>query len=116
MDHEAELLKGNTQTLILAVLNDGPLHGYAIAREIERRSESGLKFRDGTLYPALQQLERQGLITGAWEPSEQKPPRKVYRMTPEGATELARRLTAWRGFVRTIDRVLGDTLEAQGAS
>ena len=56
MDAERELLKGTTPTLVLAVLRDGPLHGYGIAREIERRSEQALKCREGTLYPALLKL------------------------------------------------------------
>ena len=84
MEQERELLKGNTPTLILAVLRDEPRHGYAIAREVERLSNSELKFRDGTLYPALQQLEQAKLIVGAWEATDNAPPRKVYRITQEG--------------------------------
>ena len=66
METERELLKGNTPTLVLAVLKDAPLHGYGIAREIERRSSNALRFKEGTLYPALHALEREGLIVGAW--------------------------------------------------
>ena len=55
---EKELLKGNTPTLVLAVLNVAPLHGYGIAREIERRTDNALKCKEGTLYPALHALER----------------------------------------------------------
>src|ERR1043166_3679889 len=64
---ERELLKGNTPTLVLAVLKDQPLHGYGIAREIERRSDNALKFKEGTLYPALHALEggRRGRREGA---------------------------------------------------
>ena len=61
MENERELLKGNTPTLILAVLRDTPRHGYAIAREIERRSDNALQFKEGTLYPALRALERDRL-------------------------------------------------------
>jgi PadR family transcriptional regulator PadR len=67
MDSERELLKGNTPTLVLAVLNDGPLHGYGIAREIERRSDNALRFKEGTLYPALHALEREGLVESEWQ-------------------------------------------------
>jgi PadR family transcriptional regulator, regulatory protein PadR len=115
MDHEAELLKGNTQTLILAVLREEPRHGYAIAREIERRSEDGVRFKDGTLYPALQQLERQGLIVGNWEPAENAPPRKVYRLTEAGQEALAQRISIWSDFVRKINRILSNAPEVQGA-
>jgi PadR family transcriptional regulator PadR len=105
--NERELLKGNTQTLVLAVLREGASHGYAIAREIERRSENGMKFHDGTLYPALQALEREGFITGAWEPVDHAPPRKVYRLTAQGLAELEQRTAAWSRFAQMIDRILG---------
>lgn len=107
MEHEHQLLKGSTQTLILAILRDDPRHGYAIAREIERRSENGITFHDGTLYPALQQLERAGLILGAWEPAEKMPSRKVYRLTDAGQVELEKRLTVWSRFVQSVNSILG---------
>lgn len=109
MEHESQLLKGSTQTLILAILRDEPRHGYAIAREIERRSENGLTFHDGTLYPALQQLERAGLIVGVWEPTEKMPPRKVYRLTEAGVEELQQRVTAWSRFVHSVNAILAPT-------
>ena len=59
MPTDNELKKGSIQTLILAVLADGPRHGYAIAREIERRSVDALSFGEGALYPALRALERE---------------------------------------------------------
>src|SRR5215470_11166232 len=85
---ERELLKGNTPALVLAVLKDGPRHGYAIAREIERRSGNALKFKEGTLYPALHALEREGAITGQWEKVTGGRERKVYTITPAGLAEL----------------------------
>jgi PadR family transcriptional regulator PadR len=106
LDSDRELLKGNTQTLVLAILREQPLHGYAIAREIERRSKTGLKFLDGTLYPALKALENGGFIAGAWEPMENAPPRKVYRMKEEGLREFERRAAAWEKFARMIDGIL----------
>jgi len=106
MHSEREQLKGNTQTMVLAVLADGSQHGYAIAREIERRSENGLKFRDGTLYPALQSLENEGHIVGSWEAAGNGPPRKVYRLTERGKAELETRTQAWDQFTRMINRIL----------
>jgi PadR family transcriptional regulator PadR len=103
---ETELLKGNTPTLILAALQDAPRHGYAIAREIERRSANALRFKEGTLYPTLHSLERDGLITGAWETGESARPRKVYRITPAGQAELERRARTWRDFAAAISNVL----------
>lgn len=105
---ERELLRGNTPTLILSVLADAPCHGYEIAREINRRSSDTLQFKQGTLYPALHALERDGMIAGEWDTSER--PRKIYTLTEAGKTELARRLNAWQ----TFSRVMADVIGTQG--
>lgn len=103
---ERELLKGNTPTLVLAVLEDGPLHGYAIAREIERRSDNALKFKEGTLYPALHALEEQGLVTAEWQRAAGERERKVYTLTPEGHAALAERTRTWLRFTSAVNQVL----------
>jgi PadR family transcriptional regulator PadR len=108
-------LKGNTPALVLAVLRDGPRHGYAIAREIERRSEQGLRFREGTLYPALHAMERDGWIAGRWETPGGGPARKVYAITEAGLAELARRTRSWTDFARSINRVLEGGPDVQPA-
>jgi PadR family transcriptional regulator PadR len=102
-----ELLKGNTPTLLLAVLQEGPLHGYAIAREIERRSKDALQLGEGSLYPALRALERDGLITGRWEPQPSGPARKVYELTDAGRAEIVKRTRYWREFVEAVENVIG---------
>lgn len=107
MDSERELLKGNTPTLVLAVLNDGALHGYGIAREIERRSDNVLRFKEGTLYPALHALEREGLVESEWQSEANGRDRKVYRITPAGIAELQRRTQTWNTFSNAIERVIG---------
>ncbi len=107
MSLEAQLMKGNTPTLILAVLSDGPLHGYAIAREIERRSDQALRFKEGTLYPALRALDESGLIVGEWETPTSGAARRNYRLTPEGHAELSRRKEVWRKFTGGMSGVLG---------
>ncbi len=113
MENERELLKGNTQTLVLAVLRDAPRHGYAIAREIERRSGDALQFKEGTLYPALHALEKAKLIAGAWETPASGPARKVYTLTEEGHRELARRTRTWANFVQSINSVIGGEPDVQ---
>src|SRR5580704_9405878 len=100
---ERELLKGNIQTLILAILEGQPLHGYGIAREIERRSNAGLSFQEGSIYPALKALERDGFIVSAWETPNSGPARKVYRLLPQGGGELQKRKASWRELVGSID-------------
>ena len=106
MTTERELLKGNTPTLILAVLRDGPLHGYAIAREIERRSERALKFKEGTLYPTLHSLEEGELVSSRWERNEGERERKVYTLTDRGLSVLEERSRAWDLFADAVNKVL----------
>lgn len=103
----SELLKGNTPTLILTVLADGPQHGYAIASEIQKRSGDILKFKHGTLYPALHALELDGMIVGEWQTAGSDRPRRVYRISENGTAELAKRTKAWREFSTAIDNVIG---------
>jgi len=105
-EDERELLRGNTPTLVLAVLADAPQHGYGIAREINRRSGNALQCKQGTLYPALHALERDGMIVGEWDTSDR--PRKIYTLTEAGHTELARRLKTWRTFTRIVADVTGN--------
>ena len=102
-----ELLKGNTPTLLLAVLQEGPLHGYAIAREIERRSKDALQLGEGSLYPALRTLERDGLVVSRWEPQPSGPARKVYELTEIGRAEIVKRTQSWREFVEAVENVIG---------
>ncbi len=76
-------ISGNLLGLVLAVLDDAPLHGYGIAREIESRSADALSFGEGTLYPALKTLERDGFVQARWDTSSGNgPARKVYEITP----------------------------------
>ena len=112
---EKELLHGNTPTLVLAVLRDAPLHGYAIAKEIRRRSGKALRCKEGTLYPTLHALERDGMIEGAWELPGGERPRKVYRITEGGLSELARRTRVWGEFSAAVDSVIGGALHEQPA-
>ena len=110
MDDERELLRGNTPTLVLAVLQDAPQHGYAIAREINRRSGDKLQCKQGTLYPALHALERDGLIAGQWEHAESERPRKVYAITDAGRKELERRVQTWARFSAGVAQIIGQNI------
>jgi PadR family transcriptional regulator PadR len=110
-----ELKKGSAQTLVLAVLLDGPRHGYSIAREIERRSADVLSFGEGALYPALRSMERRGLILGAWEVQESGPARRVYSLTDEGRKTAAQYLASWQEFSQAFNRVIVEAPNAQPA-
>ncbi len=113
-EREGELLKGNTPTLLLATLREQPRHGYALAQEIKRRSADALSLGEGSLYPALKALERDGFIEGRWEEQPSGSSRKVYFLTDAGRGELERRTRAWRSFSHAIESVLtGGNPDAQ---
>jgi len=113
-DIESDLLRGNTPTLVLAVLRDEPGHGYAITKRINARTDNALSMRQGTLYPVLTALERDGLVEGQWEHPEGERPRKMYVITDAGRAELERRTEAWRKFASGVNQVLGVQLYGKG--
>src|SRR5690242_13129645 len=104
-----ELPSGTTPALILSVLADGPLHGYGLAKEIERRSGGYFTGSWGSLYPALQRLEQEQLIEGEWEPypPQGRRRRRVYRLTARGASAAQQAAGRWRQFVLRILQVIG---------
>lgn len=102
-----EVSRGDIGSLVLAVLSGGKCHGYALAREVERRSADALKLREGSLYPALRVLESDGLIVGEWEEGAGGPSRRVYSITSKGTAELERRASDWRAYVAAVGGILG---------
>ena len=101
-----ELLKGNTATVVLAILAEGPLHGYQIAKEMRRRSDDALQLGQGVLYPILHRLEHRGLIQGEWEQSTGTPSRKRYLITKPGLAELRAKRSEWAAFSVAMAKVL----------
>lgn len=93
--------------LILSVLSDGPRHGYAIAREIERRSADALSMGEGALYPSLRALEREELVTAEWQTPPSGPARRVYSLTDAGRAKLVAHVSAWQAFARAVNAVIG---------
>ena len=109
MRFDRELLKGNTATVVLAILDEGPLHGYQIAKEMKRRSDDALTLGQGVLYPILHRLEERGLVTGEWEQSTGTPSRKRYQITSRGRAELANKRGEWQAFSQAMAKVLDTT-------
>src|SRR4051794_41925997 len=72
-----DLLRGQLDALLLAVLAEGPRHGYAIAEELRGRTGGELELAEGTLYPALHRLERDGLLESRWSTDAPRRPRGV---------------------------------------
>jgi len=100
------LLQGTLDLLILRTLLFGPTHGHGIAKHIQRTSDDVLQVEHGSLYPALQRLERAGLITSKWEQTDRGREMKLYRLTPKGRKQLAVEESKWRTLARAMARML----------
>ena len=100
------LLQGTLDLLILRTLLFGPVHGHGIATHIQRTSDDVLQVEHGSLYPALQRLERAGLITSRWEQTERGREMKRYRLTAKGRRRLAVEESKWRQLARAMARML----------
>ena len=103
---QQELLKGNTDTLLLALLHGEPMYGYHIVKEVNERSSGYFAFKEGTLYPALHRLERAKLIEGRWEDTPNGVRRRYYFITERGKQELNDRQNEWRRFSRAMNSVM----------
>jgi PadR family transcriptional regulator len=101
-----ELLRGTLELLILKTVRQGPAHGHAIAKHIQRTSEDVLQVETGSLYPALYRLEAKGLIAASWELSEKGKRARYYRITAKGRTQLVVEQSKWDAFARAMGRVL----------
>ena len=107
------LLQGTLDMLILRTLIFGPRHGHGIAVTIQRTSDEDLLVDHGSLYPALQRLERQGLIQSTWGTSERNRRARFYQLTRTGRKKLTSETGKWERMVRAIGRVLQHPDEAQ---
>ena len=104
--HQAELLKGNTETLLLVLMEAEPMYGYQLAKEVDRRSSGYFAFKEGTMYPALNRLERDKLVEGSWQDTPNGVRRRYYQITAKGRQALADRLSEWRRFSRAMNSVM----------
>ncbi|GAB7192833.1 helix-turn-helix transcriptional regulator [Kineococcus sp. NUM-3379] len=108
---DAEALRGHLESLVLAVLEDEPRHGYAVIEAVRERSAGVLALNTGSVYPALRRLERDGFVRGTWSLVDGRR-RRTYRLTRSGQTELEASRERWRRFTA----VVGGVLDAKGAA
>jgi len=100
------LLRGVVEPLLLFIIGELlPIHGYEIARELERRSEGYFDLTASTLYSALRRLERRGLVLSSWQ-LVAKQRRRCYELTEKGRQILAEELAQWQKFLGATDRVI----------
>lgn len=105
MKADAQALKGHLDVLLLAALEDGPLHGYAVKEALRERSDGRFDLPTGTIYPALHRLEAAGLIAGSWSVVDGRR-RRSYRLTPAGEGRLHADRGAWRDFAAAITAIV----------
>jgi len=110
-DKPIDMLQGTLDLLILRTLLFGPIHGHAIAKSIERTSQDVLRVDHGSLYPALQRLERRGLITAEWGTSEHNRRARYYRLTTAGRKHLTTETGKWERLTEAIARILNPDRE-----
>jgi PadR family transcriptional regulator PadR len=101
----AEELKGHLDTLLLAALEDGPRHGYAVMEALRQVTGGRMDLPTGTIYPALRRLEAAGLITGSWSVVGGRR-RRNYRLTAAGARALSGKRADWRDFAAIMSAAL----------
>ena len=92
--------------MLLAVLNEAPGHGYAVIESLRSRSGGKFDLPEGTVYPALHRLEREGLLESEWDAASGRK-RRVYRLTQEGKKALAAQVSEFRSFMGGMTAVLG---------
>ena len=104
-----DLLQGTLDMLVLKALQLEPMHGWGITERIEQWSESVLHLGQGSLYPALYRLERQGLIRSKWHVTENNRRARYCSLTPQGRRHFSEELAQWRRMSRAINLVLDAT-------
>ena len=107
MAPKSDLLPGTLDMLVLQTLSVGTLHGYAVAQHIERLSDSVLRVEQGSLYPALERLQRDGLVTSKWGVSPTGRKARYYTITASGRRRLGQEISEFDKLALAIHRVLG---------
>lgn len=99
--------RGALRALLLAVLADGDLHGYALARKLEERARGTLKIREGSLYPALHELELEGAVEATWTRAPDGRRRRVYSLTRAGRRTAKGSRAEWLAIADLLHALLG---------
>jgi transcriptional regulator len=105
-DRKNDLLQGTLDLLILKTLTSGAMHGWGLAQRIEERSGQVFLVNQGSLYPALHRLEREGLVRAAWGASETNRRARFYAITARGRERLEEETATWERVTGAIARIL----------
>ena len=102
-----DMRTGSTAVMILRLLADEPMYGYQMVKELQTRSDGYFEMEQGTLYPALHRLEKDGLVRSEWQVVADGPSRKYYSITDAGQAALAEGVAQWRDFSQGLLKILG---------
>ena len=102
-------LPGGTAMLVLALLKEREMYGYQIIEELERRSEQVFQMKEGTLYPILHGLEKDGLVTAREQAAPSGRIRRYYHITEAGLRSLEEKRQAWTAYSRAVTAILAGT-------
>lgn len=101
-----DALRGSLDLLVLKTLSLAPMHGWGISQRVQQISNGVLEVNQGSLYPALQRLEKEGLITSDWGTSENNRRARYYDLTAAGRRALGEELESWRRFAAGLEALL----------
>ncbi|MBR4971881.1 MAG: helix-turn-helix transcriptional regulator [Oscillospiraceae bacterium] len=107
MKIEKSLLSGSTPMLILALLNDGDKYGYEMIEELATRSDDTFLLKEGTLYPLLHSLEKEGFVKSYSKTASSGRERKYYQLTRSGREQLEYKEKEWKLFSEKVNSVIG---------
>ena len=103
---QTDALRGSLDLLVLKTLSLAPMHGWGISQRVQQISDGVLEVNQGSLYPALQRLEKDGLITSEWDTTDNNRRARYYRITASGRKALGNELESWRRFAAGLEAVL----------
>jgi PadR family transcriptional regulator PadR len=106
LEIDTQFLKGSISLLLLHLLSRGELYGYEILQEASRRSANAFDLKEGTIYPALHQLEKKGQIKSEWRTAENSRSRKYYSLTPKGKKTVVAYERQWQHLTGAMAAIL----------
>ena len=106
---QTDALRGSLDLLVLKTLSLEPMHGWGISQRVQQISKGVLEVNQGSLYPALQRLEKEGIITSDWGTTDNNRRARYYRITTAGRRTLGDELENWRRFAAGLEAVLRTT-------
>jgi len=104
---QSKVARGSAELAVLALLEEQPLYGFEIAKQIQERTAGSLRFTMASLYPMLYELENRGMVKAQWEVNPAGRDRRYYSLTTKGRSELEPLRREWKAFFVALDQLTG---------